>query len=414
MSDKNTKQPANKSSNVEIIAEFSANHLQDLDLAFDSLRAIAKTGVDAVKIQSYDALSLSLPLRQDPFIIRDGTPWDGQTFYDLYKSAAMPWDWHQSLFRLAEQLNIELFSSPFCTKGVELLETLGVKRYKIASFEIEYTQLIHRIAACGKPMIFSLGIADFAAIERVLKVCREEGNEQITLLQCTSAYPAPIEHANLRMIPHLKSTFGTRVGLSDHSLGNTVAIAAVALGAEMIEKHFTLDRSKGGPDSSFSLEPAEFAELVGELRKTEAALGKVDYSLSPAKKKSKRLGRSIFITRDLRQGQALRHEDLEILRPNAGLAPYHLEEVIGARLRQDVSYGTPLSWDLIDLPGQVPTKAAVPQPVSALSLLEKQPSKDKAWRDKHNLLQAADDQAGELRRLISSFQEDDEPPEPLI
>ena len=338
---------------VELVAELSANHKQDLDLALQTLRAMAEAGADAIKLQSYDAQSLTLPLQQVPFIIEHSaanpSPWDGQSLYALYEGAAMPWAWHKPLYTLAASLGLPIFSTPFCLRGVDFLEQLETPRYKIASFEIGHLELVRRVAATGKPIIASLGIAGFADIERFLDACAAEGNGDITLLQCTSAYPASAAQANLAMLPHLKATFGCRVGLSDHTLGWTVAVAAVALGAELIEKHFILSRDLGGPDASFSMEPGEFAAMVREVRVAEAALGRVDYRLSEAKRTARRFGRAIFALRDLREGETLQREDLAVLRPcpaNA-IPAWELEKLPGRRLRCALAYGTALEWHML-------------------------------------------------------------------
>ncbi len=353
--DSETLQHQTMASKVDIVAELSANHKQDLDLAFRTLRAMAEAGADAIKLQSYDVQSLTLPLEQAPFIIESDTaapsPWDGRSLSSLYEEAAMPWAWHKPLYKLADQLGLPIFSTPFCLRGVDFLEQLDTPCYKIASFEIGHLELVRRIAATGKPLMVSLGIADFRDIERFLEVCEAEGNRNITLLQCTSAYPASPDEANLAMLPHLKSTFGCRVGLSDHTPGSAVAVAAVALGAELIEKHFILSREQGGPDAGFSMEPAEFAALVREVRIAEAALGKVDYRLGEKKRASRRFGRAIFVLRDLRAGEVLQREDLAVLRPfpPGAIEPQALDQILGARLCCDVAYGSALEWYMLRL-----------------------------------------------------------------
>ena len=350
--DTNTEQKDDKQK-VELVAELSANHRQDMDLALQTLRAMAEAGADAIKLQSYDAQSLTLPLQQAPFIIENSvanpSPWDGQSLYSLYEEAAMPWAWHKPLYTLAASLGLPIFSTPFCLSGVDFLEQLETPRYKIASFEIGHLELVRRVAATGKPIIASLGIASFADIERFLDACAAEGNSDITLLQCTSAYPASPAKANLSMLPHLQATFGCRVGLSDHTMGWTVAVAAVALGAQLIEKHFILSRGLGGPDASFSMEPTEFAAMVREVRVAEAALGQVDYRLSDAKQAARRFGRAIFALRDLREGETLQREDLAVLRPcpTETIPVWELEKLPGCRLRCAVSYGTALEWHML-------------------------------------------------------------------
>ncbi|MEM9423902.1 MAG: pseudaminic acid synthase [Spirochaetota bacterium] len=341
---------------VEVIAELSANHKQDLDLAFRTLRAMAEAGADAIKLQSYDAQSLTLPLEQPPFIIEksetSSTPWDGRSLHSLYSEAAMPWDWHKPLYKLADQLGLEIFSTPFCLHGVDFLEQLETPRYKIASFEIGHLELVRRVAATGKPIIASLGIAGFRDIERFLDACEKEGNREITLLQCTSAYPSDPSEANLAMLPHLKSTFGCRVGLSDHSMGSAVAIAAVALGAELIEKHVILSREIGGPDAGFSLEPQEFAQMVREIRTAEAAIGEVNYRLDARKLAARRFGRAIFVLSDMKAGERLRPENVAVLRPHppGAIAPQEWRRLLemGARVCRDIPYGTASQWHMLE------------------------------------------------------------------
>jgi pseudaminic acid synthase len=333
---------------VFIIAELSANHNQQFDLAIESIKAIKDCGADAVKLQTYTADTLTIDSDKDHFKIQQGTIWDGATLYDLYKQAFTPWDWQPKLKRFAEDLGLICFSSPFDKSAVDFLEKMDVPAYKIASFEIVDIPLIEYTASKGKPMIISTGIATEEEIQDAIDTCRKMGNNQIALLKCTSEYPAPIEDANLMIIPALAEKFNTVVGLSDHSLGITVPIAAVAVGARIIEKHFILDRKMGGPDSSFSLEPTEFKKMVDEIRQVELALGEVNFELSDKTKRSRIFARSLFVVKDISAGEKFTEENVRSIRPSYGIAPKHFNEIIGKKAAKDIERGTPLSWDLIE------------------------------------------------------------------
>ncbi|MGG5617847.1 pseudaminic acid synthase [Myroides odoratimimus] len=334
-----------RSNKTYIIAELSANHNNDYQLALDTIKAIAECGADAVKVQTYTADSLTLDVDSELFMAKKGGPWEGRKLYDLYTEASLPYDWHLPLKDYAESLGLDFFSSPFDLEGVDFLETLNISRYKIASFEITDIPLIKYVASKGKPIIMSTGVAELSDIELAIKACREEGNNDITLLKCTSEYPAPMDRANLLTIPNLRETFGVEVGLSDHTMGSTVPIAAVALGASVVEKHFILDRNLGGPDSSFSMNPEEFKDMVKAIRDVEKALGKVSYEVSDS---SKLRRRSLFISKDVKMGEILTQDNLRSIRPGYGLHPKHYYDVLGKIVKKDIKKGEALSLtDLI-------------------------------------------------------------------
>lgn len=328
-----------------IIAELSANHNNDFQLALDTISAIAKTGADAVKVQTYTADSLTLDVDSELFMAKKGGPWEGRRLYDLYTEASLPYEWHLPLKEYTEALGLDFFSSPFDIEGVDFLESLNVNQYKIASFEITDIPLIKYVASKGKPIIMSTGVAELGDIELAVKTCREAGNTNITLLKCTSEYPAPMNKANLLTIPNLKETFGVQVGLSDHTMGSTVPIAAVALGAVVVEKHFILDRKLGGPDSSFSMEPDEFKEMVQAIRDTEKALGHVSYDVAES---SKLRRRSLFVSKDIKEGDIFTKENVRSVRPGHGLHPKYLSEIIGKIAVKDLLKGEPLKFTDIE------------------------------------------------------------------
>lgn len=328
---------------VFIIAEMSANHGHDIEIAKQTIKAAKEAGADAIKIQTYTADTMTIDCDNEYFTLSSGTIWDGRTLYDLYCEAYTPWEWHQELCDYAKEIGIIFFSTPFDRTAVDLLEELDVPAYKIASFEVKDIPLIEYTAAKGKPMIISTGIATLADIDDAVEACRRVGNEQIILLQCTSSYPAKIEDANLLTMPNMGETFGVEVGLSDHTLSNTAVIAAVALGAKVIEKHFILDRSIGGPDASFSLDLQEFKDMVQAVRDTEKALGRVDYSLTEQKKASRLLGRSLFVVKDVKAGEVFTEENVSSIRPGYGMEPKYYYDVIGKRARVDIKRGTPLN-----------------------------------------------------------------------
>lgn len=330
-----------------IIAELSANHLQKFELAVDTIKAAKKAGTDAIKLKTYTPDTITIDSDNEYFKIK-GTLWDGKTLYDLYKEAYTPWEWQPKLQKLAKDLGLIFFSSAFDKTAVDFLEGLNVPAYKVASFEITDIPLIEYIALKGKPIIISTGIATLADIEEAINACKRMGNEQIILLKCTSAYPAPIEETNLLTIPNMAETFRTIVGLSDHTLGSSVAIASVALGAKAIEKHFILNRDLGGPDAAFSMDPEEFKEMVKSVRDVEKALGKVSYELSEKVKKSKVFARSLFVVKDMKKGELINRENVRSIRPGYGMHPKYLKEMTGKKIRKDVKKGIPLTWELIE------------------------------------------------------------------
>jgi pseudaminic acid synthase len=325
-----------------IIAELSANHGNELDIAIRTVRAAKRAGADAIKLQTYTADTITLDVKSEAFKIKHGTHWDGRYLYDLYSEASLSWDWHRPIFEAAKEEGLVCFSSPFDKSAVDFLEKLNVPAYKIASFEITDVPLIRYIASKLKPVIMSTGIASLEDIELAIETCRKAGNNDITLLQCTSAYPAEPEDANLLMIPDMKKRFGVKVGLSDHTMGIEAPVVAVALGATVIEKHFILDKSIGGPDAHFSLDEAEFGAMVAAVRKTEKMLGTVDYTFSEKKLRSREFSRSLFVAEDVRKGEVFTDRNVRSVRPGFGMHPRHLDAVIGKRAVKDVSKGTPL------------------------------------------------------------------------
>jgi pseudaminic acid synthase len=333
---------------VFVIAELSANHNQDFDHTVELLQAAKKAGADAVKLQTYTADTLTLRSDKKCFRIDGGTLWDGRTLHDLYKEAYMPWTWQPKLKTIAEELGMELFSTAFDESAVVFLESMNVAVHKIASFEIVDVLLIERMARTGKPLMMSTGMATYEEIEEAVSVARNAGATQIALLKCTSAYPASAQAMNLRTIPDLASRFQVPVGLSDHTLGTSVPVAAVALGACIVEKHFTLSRAVPGPDSTFSLEPSEFEEMVHNVRAAESALGEIRYGATDTEQKSRVFRRSLFVTRDVRKGEAFTLENVRSIRPGDGLHPRFFNQIIGRRANSDIEFGTPLGWELIE------------------------------------------------------------------
>lgn len=333
---------------VFVVAEMSANHLQDYDRAEAIIRAAKEAGADAVKLQTYTADTITLDCDNEYFQITQGTIWDGRTCYDLFKEAYTPWEWQPKLKKLANELGMECFSAPFDFTAVDFMEEMKMPAYKIASPEIWDIPLIRKVARLGKPIIMATGLAYLEDIERAVRTCREEGNEQIILLKCTATYPAPYEDMNLKVIPHMAETFDCLTGLSDHSMGTAVAVAGVAKGAVMVEKHLTLSRADGGPDGAFSMEPAEFKRMVDEIRIVEKALGKVTYRLTEKQERSREEGQSLFVTADMKKGEVFTAENMRSIRPGFGVAPRYYEEILGKRARCDISRGTPLNWEHID------------------------------------------------------------------
>lgn len=330
-----------------IIAELSANHGHNIENALASVREAKACGADAIKIQTYTADTITLDCDNEYFQIKQNTIWDGTTLYKLYQEAYTPWEWHAAIQAEAEKQGILFFSTPFDMKAVDYLEELHVPLYKIASFEITDIPLIEYTASKGKPMIISTGIATLADIEAAVTACRRANNNDITLLKCTSSYPAPINEANLLTIPNLAQTFNVKVGISDHTQSLAAPIVAVALGATIVEKHFIIDKNIGGPDASFSLTPEEFKLMVHEIRQAELALGKISYELTDKIKSSRKFSRSLFVTKEIKEGEMLTTENIRSIRPGDGLPPIELQNVLGKKARINLNVGTPLKWELI-------------------------------------------------------------------
>ena len=334
-------------SSVFIVAEMSANHNMDIDRAKKIILAAKEAGADAVKLQTYTADTITVDCDNEYFQITQGTLWDGTTLHKLYQTAYTPWEWQAELKEYAESLGLVCFSSPFDLTAVDFLEEINVPAYKIASFEITDIPLIRKVARTGKPIIISTGIAHLADIELAVKTCLEENNNQIILLKCTSAYPAKPESMNLKTISSMKETFDCEVGLSDHSMGSAVAVAAVALGAVMVEKHLTLKRADGGPDSEFSMEADEFKEMCQQIRMAEKALGKVTYDLTYEQEREREHSRSLFVVKDVKAGEVFTEKNVRSIRPGFGMHTKYYEEVLGKLAQRDIEKGTPLSWDMV-------------------------------------------------------------------
>jgi len=333
---------------VFIVAELSANHNQNYELALKTIKAAKEAGADAIKLQTYTSDTMTINSNKEFFQIKQGTIWDGQTLYDLYKKAYTPWEWQPKLKEFAEKLGLICFSSAFDKTSVDFLEKMNVPAYKIASFEITDLPLIKYVASKGKPIILSTGIATKQEIKEAVEICRKENNNQIAVLKCTSAYPAPLKEMNLKTIPDLAKTFKIIPGLSDHTLGISASIAAVTLGAKIIEKHFILDRNLSGPDSSFSLEPKEFKQMTDSIREVEKSLGKINYELTEKAKMNRDFSRSLFGIKDIKAGETLNEQNIKSIRPGFGLAPKYYEEIIGKKAKKDIERGTPISWELIE------------------------------------------------------------------
>ena len=327
-----------KGNNTFIIAEMSANHNQHLDVALQSIKEAKKAGADAIKIQTYTADTLTLDCDTPDFRLGKGL-WEGETFYSLYQKAYTPWEWHKEIFRVAKEEGLICFSTPFDKSAVDFLEELDNPIYKIASFEITDIPLIKYIASKNKPIILSTGIAMEEDIRLALETIYSTENKDVTLLKCTSAYPAPIEDANLLTIPDMRKRFGVKVGLSDHTEGSNVALAAVALGAEVVEKHFIIDRSVGGPDAAFSMEPKEFRQMVDGIRNVEMALGEVFYPADPSAIKGRDFARSLYIAEDIKAGEVFTEKNVRSVRPGYGLHPKFLPEILGKTATRDYKKG---------------------------------------------------------------------------
>ncbi|MGO1080158.1 pseudaminic acid synthase [Inquilinus sp. CA228] len=330
-----------------VICELSGNHNGELARALRMMEAAKATGADAVKLQTYTADTITLDHDGDQFRIKGGL-WDGRRLYDLYQEASTPWDWHGALFAKGRELGITVFSTPFDKTAVDLLEGLGAPAYKVASFEVVDLQLVEYIASKKKPMIISTGLANLGEIQDVINTARKGGADGLVVLHCISAYPAPMEDANLRTIPNLAETFGVISGLSDHTMGTAASVTAVALGGSVIEKHFTLARADGGPDSAFSLEPAEFTRLVEDCKAAWAALGNIRYDLKGSEAGNIVYRRSLYVTRDVKAGETLTEANVRSIRPGYGLAPKHLPEVLGRRASRDLARGEPLAWAMVE------------------------------------------------------------------
>lgn len=331
-----------------IVAELSANHGHNLETALESVRAIAAAGVDAVKIQTYTADTMTLNCQKQDFVVSGGTIWDDTNLYDLYIQAYTPWEWHQAIFDEAKKCGIMCFSTPFDNTAVDFLEECDNPIMKIASFEITDVNLIRYAASKGKPMVISTGVATQEDIELAIQACHEAGNHDITLLRCVSAYPAPLENVNLRTMQDMKERYGVKVGLSDHTMGSDVAIAAVALGAEMVEKHFILDRAIGGPDAAFSMTVEEFKQMVTSIRNVEKALGKVDYPTDPTQIKGRQFSRSLYIAEDIKSGDIITEKNVRSVRPGYGLHPKYLNDCLGKKVNRDLEKGDRMKLEYVE------------------------------------------------------------------
>jgi len=332
----------NINNKVFIIAELSTNHNGNKQIALDTIYAAKESGIDAIKLQTYTPKWMTLKVDRDEF--KAGDLWKKEYLYDLYERAMTPLEWHKDLFDYAKSIDLEVFSTPFSKEAVDFLEQFNPPAYKIASFEITDYELIRYTASKGKPIIISTGIATIDEIQNAVDICKDVGNQDIVLLKCTSSYPTPLEEANLLTMPNMKETFGVEVGFSDHTLGITAPITAVALGAKVIEKHFILDKSIASPDRDFSLDKDEFAQMVKAVRDTEKLLGKVDYSLTVKKKKSRNFARSLYVTKDIKKGEVFTEENVRSIRPGFGLHPKYLKDILGKKASTDIEKATALKW----------------------------------------------------------------------
>jgi pseudaminic acid synthase len=331
-----------------IIAELSANHGGKIEIAKDTIKAAKEIGANAIKLQTYTADTLTLDSDKEDFIIKGGTLWDNTKLYDLYKEAYLPWEWHKELFEYARSIDIDIFSSPFDKTAVDFLEQFNPSAYKIASFEITDYELIRYTASKMKPIIISTGIATIDEIQDAVDICRSVGNEDIVLLKCTSAYPAPLEDANLATIANLAQTFGVVSGFSDHTLGSTAPIAAVSLGAKVIEKHFILDKSIGGADADFSMDKQEFEGMINAIRDVEKLIGKVDYSMTEKKQKSRQFSRSLYVCKDIKKGEVFTEKNIRSVRPGYGMHPKYLKDIVGKISEKDYDFGNRFNTNNIE------------------------------------------------------------------
>ena len=336
-----------KNSKVFIIAEMSANHNGSLNTAINTIKAAKRAGADCIKLQTYTPDTITIDSKKKDFLI-NGTIWEGNNLYNLYKEAHTPWEWHKELFRIAKEEGLICFSSPFDNSAVDLLENLNSPAYKIASFEITDIPLIKYVASKKKPVIISTGIATLDDIELAIETCKSVGNNDVALLKCTSSYPAPIEEANMVMIKDLKDKFNVITGLSDHTIGSIVPIVATSFGAKIIEKHFILDRSIGGPDASFSMNEKEFSEMVIKIRETEKAIGEINYDLTKKQIKGKDFARSLYFVEDVKKNEKITVNNVRSIRPGFGLHPKEFNKIIGKSIKKDIERGTAVSWKLIN------------------------------------------------------------------
>lgn len=335
-------------SDTYIIAEMSANHLHNLDRAKRIIDVAKECGADAIKLQTYRPDTITIDCRGPEFMATPGSPWENMNLFELYKEAYTPWEWHGELMNYAKKVGITCFSSPFDLTAIDFLEELNVPAYKIASFELNDIPLIKKAAMTGKPIIMSTGIADMSDIELALRTCKEAGNDKVILLKCVSEYPTPYEEINLRTITNMSETFDCVVGVSDHSFGSAVAVAGVALGARVIEKHLTLSRKDGGPDGTFSMEPQEFKNMVTDIRNVEKALGKVTYELTEKQKKSKGRSRSLYVVSDIKKGEIFTPDNMRSIRPGYGLHTKYYKDIIGKRASCDIKKGTAMKWNYVE------------------------------------------------------------------
>ena len=342
------KHDLRKDPSVFIIAELSANHNGNIEIAIESIRGAKRAGADCIKLQTYTADTLTINSDKKDFII-EGTIWDGRNLYSLYEEAFTPWEWHEELFKVAKEENIEIFSSPFDNSAVDFLEKLNVPAYKIASFEITDISLIEYVASKGKPIIISTGIASENDINLAISACKKMGNNDIALLKCTSSYPAPYNEVNAVMIKDLASKYDVVSGLSDHTMGSVVPIIATSYGAKIIEKHFILDKSLGGPDSSFSLDENEFSEMVSNVRKAEKCIGKIDYNLTNKQKQGLNFARSLYVVKDIKKGDELTNNNIRSIRPGFGLHPKFLPLILNKKVKKNLYFGDRLNINDIEM-----------------------------------------------------------------